>query len=617
MISNKPINSSQAEVDYDINPTQLYSLIEKKNFKEAISRCTQSPNEASTWIVKKEDGQIKWRLLPLHAAILFRSESLVKTLLNTYAEGAKETDDQGMRALHLAFRFNASESIINKLLAIDSDGMDAKDHKGRTPFELVNMSVVNQDGKNGNKFRAFAASLFHQLESADATADVNTNTSSASPTSKDVSDLEQKLLIANSKLAKLESASEKARRAEDEDEDELQERIEELEEELKNAAENFNRTVSMYEKRNTLHENETSVLNGKLMSLTEENENINEMYQKVQERYTKETDALKKKQAKFRADNSEYKDKIKELLNGIDVVTKTNEEERTIAAKYEKTSKAEIAKHLSKIDEQYDLILTLESHISENSDKIQGLSECLEKESFRACEMEKAYVDEKEQKGVLQEELSKLESELESKKVENDLLQQHFENLINEKSRILSEMEVLMEDTTSAKKKLEIDLQAKNEEIDDISSSLKKARSTLEKTKDKLSGVQDEKKSLECLYENDVKVRDDEIKSLKELVASLESKIEKITTTNTELTMNLEVAGEKFQVLCQEKADQDDEMKYLKQQNTNLQSKLTDTDNKNNQLSDELHEAKDNISVLSQEKTDRDNSITTLQEELS
>merc|ERR1712194_523698 len=92
--------------DYDFNPTMLYKLIESKQWDGVISRCKQEPSEAGTWIARRgKDEKLRWKILPLHAAICLKApkEVLLK-LLVTFPESLSSVDDQGMLPIHLALK---------------------------------------------------------------------------------------------------------------------------------------------------------------------------------------------------------------------------------------------------------------------------------------------------------------------------------------------------------------------------------------------------------------------------------------------------------------------------------------------------------------------------------
>mmetsp|Transcript_29312 Transcript_29312/g.62824 ORF Transcript_29312/g.62824 Transcript_29312/m.62824 type:complete len:743 (+) Transcript_29312:107-2335(+) len=127
------------EREFDKNPTVLYALVQKKLWKETVERAKSHPQEARAFISRKEkDGRIRWRLLPLHAAIVFKAtEEVIETLLIAYPKASEAKDDQGMLPLHLAFRNGASEAVVNSLLLAYPQSVDIPDRKGRVPLTLA------------------------------------------------------------------------------------------------------------------------------------------------------------------------------------------------------------------------------------------------------------------------------------------------------------------------------------------------------------------------------------------------------------------------------------------------------------------------------------------------
>ncbi|KAL3790497.1 hypothetical protein ACHAW5_005093 [Stephanodiscus triporus] len=136
------------ECDYDTNPTELYLAVQRKDWEAAVERAATFPQEASTWVSRKEaDGKLRWRLLPLHAAIIFRApERIISALLSAFPQGAACKDDQGMLPLHLAFRNGCDEDIVDLLLMAYPQSIDVQDRKGRTPMVLAQQSThANRD----------------------------------------------------------------------------------------------------------------------------------------------------------------------------------------------------------------------------------------------------------------------------------------------------------------------------------------------------------------------------------------------------------------------------------------------------------------------------------------
>ncbi|KAL7554613.1 hypothetical protein ACHAWF_018115, partial [Thalassiosira exigua] len=130
------------ECDYDTSPTELYVAVQRKDWDGAVERASSHPHEASTWVSRKEsDGKLRWRLLPLHAAIIFRApEKAVSALLCAFAQGAACKDDQGMLPIHLAFRNGCDEGVVHLLLMAYPQSVDVQDRKGRTPMVLAQQS---------------------------------------------------------------------------------------------------------------------------------------------------------------------------------------------------------------------------------------------------------------------------------------------------------------------------------------------------------------------------------------------------------------------------------------------------------------------------------------------
>lgn len=130
------------ECDYDANPTELYLALQRKDWRGAEAAVNSDPHDASTWVARREpDGKLRWRLLPLHAAIIFRAPlPTIKALLDAHPEATACKDDQGMLAIHLAFRNGATEKIVQLLLETYPQSINVEDRKGRTPMVLAKQS---------------------------------------------------------------------------------------------------------------------------------------------------------------------------------------------------------------------------------------------------------------------------------------------------------------------------------------------------------------------------------------------------------------------------------------------------------------------------------------------
>lgn len=158
------------ECDYDINPTKLYLSIQHKKWELANNLIQAQPRQAKTWVYRKENDKkkqcqveekgeeecvelvvtpkvqeaasikIRWRLLPLHAAVIFKApESTIQALITAYPRACCFKDDQGMLPIHLAIRNESSPSIITMLLIAFPQSANIGDRKNRTPLHLTQL----------------------------------------------------------------------------------------------------------------------------------------------------------------------------------------------------------------------------------------------------------------------------------------------------------------------------------------------------------------------------------------------------------------------------------------------------------------------------------------------
>ena len=138
------------ECDYDRDPSPLYRAVEAKQWDEVLKLCDENPALASTWVLRKEkDGQLRWRLLPLHAAIIFQApHEVIDALLTSFPQSAMCKDDQGMLPLHLVLRnLPLQFDVIEELLTVHPAAIYVQDRKGRTPLEG---GLVATGGKDHN-----------------------------------------------------------------------------------------------------------------------------------------------------------------------------------------------------------------------------------------------------------------------------------------------------------------------------------------------------------------------------------------------------------------------------------------------------------------------------------
>ena len=170
---------SPKEVDYYLNPTELFRWINYRRWDGARARAQSHPEECDTWIVSRHssDGRILWRHLPLHllcmqreaatvvsdedlntAAAARQMEQLIDVLLDSYPEGASSPDDQGMLPLHLLLAKSENEPnerVINLLLTSFPNAVDVQDKFGRSPYDIL--KEQSKDGASDRTRAAFRA----------------------------------------------------------------------------------------------------------------------------------------------------------------------------------------------------------------------------------------------------------------------------------------------------------------------------------------------------------------------------------------------------------------------------------------------------------------------------
>jgi ankyrin repeat protein len=139
----------EPEADYDEGATALYRFIENKDWDAALNRASMAPEEAKTWVSRREhDSQkTRWRLLPLHAVCIFRAPlALMEALIEAYPEGPQMKDDQGMLPIHLACRNGASKGVVLTLLRGFPESLFVLDRKHRSLKDLIEASTsVNKE----------------------------------------------------------------------------------------------------------------------------------------------------------------------------------------------------------------------------------------------------------------------------------------------------------------------------------------------------------------------------------------------------------------------------------------------------------------------------------------
>jgi len=325
------------ECDFDTELTQLYSHLQNKNWDATIARSNEAPTEASTWVSRKEkNGKLRWRLLPLHSAIIFKApESVIEALLCAYPKGAQCKDDQGMLPIHLAFRNGATEDVVNLLLVAFPKSIEVKDRKGRIPLELAQASASpNKDAfikalERGPSYYAVAAAATERAAvTAEQRAIFDTKLSSLrsdhayemenlrASADADKKAMEEKIAMLEQELTKTEETSQvlvdhvnslEAQLASRSDTERfLATKIAALDSDLKNSNENkaiVEAQISS-EKSQLLEENEE--LKSKLTPLLESAESTNAALVEAQQKAEQMKAAMEQQEATFKSDLEKY-----------------------------------------------------------------------------------------------------------------------------------------------------------------------------------------------------------------------------------------------------------------------------------------------------------------------
>jgi len=182
------ITDEAKECDYDVNPTKLFMYLQQRAWAKALHHLQSNQNESSMWVYRKvktptpstdddanvvnsstalvvvpqeeEDAvvtpQYRWRLLPLHAAIVLGAPTeIIQAIISSYPNAARETDERGSLPVHLAAsRLDVDpegEKVVLQLFGVYPDSIDVQDRKGRTPPELAKLARSRKEIEENRK----------------------------------------------------------------------------------------------------------------------------------------------------------------------------------------------------------------------------------------------------------------------------------------------------------------------------------------------------------------------------------------------------------------------------------------------------------------------------------
>jgi hypothetical protein len=162
-IQTEAATSMELEVDYNMNPTKLFTYIDQSKWDKAIERVRRVPSEASTWLVSKY-GPLPFRYLPLHLCLQFHPPfALVESLVDAYQQALTKKDHEGKLPLHhicAAAATNsgdtrqysndkATEAIAALLISLYPDGIHERDNNGKTCLDVV-QNIKQREGRNSH-----------------------------------------------------------------------------------------------------------------------------------------------------------------------------------------------------------------------------------------------------------------------------------------------------------------------------------------------------------------------------------------------------------------------------------------------------------------------------------
>jgi len=162
------------EVDYNVNPTKLFTYIDQSKWDKAIERVRKAPSEAKTWLVSKGSGMAQFRYLPLHLCLQFNPPfAVVEAILLAYNEAVTKSDHEGKLPLHHICQSSSiadkicdekvSAAIVHLLVSLYPESIYEPDETGKDCFDIV-QSVVQKEGKSSRTEAILQALQYWQIE---------------------------------------------------------------------------------------------------------------------------------------------------------------------------------------------------------------------------------------------------------------------------------------------------------------------------------------------------------------------------------------------------------------------------------------------------------------------
>uniref|UniRef100_A0A7S4I4L1 Uncharacterized protein n=1 Tax=Odontella aurita TaxID=265563 RepID=A0A7S4I4L1_9STRA len=161
---------TEREVAYASGATKLFLTIEECRWDDAMTICRERPEQARIWVKSSGSDQTSfdwsvWKRLPIHEACRRQPPPiLISSLLDAYPSSCAAKTHFGELPLHLAIGCGSNPESIHLLLASYPNAVSKPDDAGRTPFDLIDEGIEEEDRAVvlGSLERCFAAQ--HQIE---------------------------------------------------------------------------------------------------------------------------------------------------------------------------------------------------------------------------------------------------------------------------------------------------------------------------------------------------------------------------------------------------------------------------------------------------------------------
>ena len=131
-------------IDCNSVMARLYRAIDAKEWKTATDYLIETPELASYWVYRRDEGQkeVSWMFLPIHAACFSGAPpSFVSNLIRAYPESVDIGTGADKLPIHIACETGAYHAIVSCLVIASPKSLYHKDNDGNTPLQLCILST--------------------------------------------------------------------------------------------------------------------------------------------------------------------------------------------------------------------------------------------------------------------------------------------------------------------------------------------------------------------------------------------------------------------------------------------------------------------------------------------